>query len=152
MIAVCPGSGYGAPGSQRPTYSAPSKPQNSITIPLPFEKPDFGQILREKQNILSSVLNIKQLLLAPVLGLGQLVVDTKLSLVRPLLAPVIGIKRAGLGFLKGLIDQKIGLLDSLSATMSGGGGGGGYGAPTTGYGAPGRRAGLARRAWRTRRP
>ena len=88
------------------------------------------------------VVNIKKILLSPVLGIGRQIVDTKLSLILPLLAPIIGLKRTGLGFLRGLIDQKIALLDNISSSV-GGGGGGGYGAPPQSYGAP--------RGWRQRR-
>ena len=87
------------------------------------------------------VVNIKKILLSPVLGIGRQIVDTKLSLILPLLAPIIGLKRTGLGFLRGLIDQKIALLDNISSSV--GGGGGGYGAPPPSYGAP--------RGWRKRR-
>ena len=88
------------------------------------------------------VVNIKKILLSPVLGIGRQIVDTKLSLILPLLAPIIGLKRTGLGFLRGLIDQKIALLDNISSSV-GGGGGAGYGAPPQSYGAP--------RGWRQRR-
>ena len=139
---------YGGPArpSQRPTYGAQggAKKPKSITIPLPdIGLPDFGQILQEKQNILGSVVNIKKLLLSPILGIGQKVIDTKLNLIRPVLQPVLDIKKSGLGFLRGLIDQKIGLLDSFSSF--GGGGGGGYGAPSPGYGAPSGGYGAPRR-------
>ena len=83
----------------------------------------------------------QKILLSPVLGIGRQIVDTKLSLILPLLAPIIGLKRTGLGFLRGLIDQKIALLDNISSSV--GGGGGGYGAPPPSYGAP--------RGWRQRR-
>ena len=86
------------------------------------------------------VVNIKKILLSPVLGIGRQIVDTKLSLILPLLAPIIGLKRTGLGFLRGLIDQKISLLDNFSSI----GGSAGYGAPTSGYGV-GR--GRTRRGW-----
>ena len=116
-----------------------SKRPKSITIPLPDF--DFGQIIREKQNILGSIMNIKQILLSPVVGIGRQIVDTKLNLILPLLRPIIGLKRTGLEFLRGLIDQKISLLDNFSSV---GGSSGGYGAPTSGYGA-GR--GRKRRGW-----
>ena len=115
-----------------------SKRPKSITIPLPDF--DLGQIIREKQNILGSIMNIKQILLSPVVGIGRQIVDTKLNLVLPLLAPVIGLKRTGLQFLRGPIDQKISLLDNFSSV----GGSGGYGAPTAGYGS---RGGRKRRGW-----
>jgi len=133
---------YGAPsipsyngGGGQPSYNGVqgAKRPKSITIPLPDF--DVGQIIREKQNI-------KKILLSPVLGIGRQIVDTKLSLILPLLAPIIGLKRTGLGFLRGLIDQKIALLDNISSSV-GGGGGGGYGAPPPSYGAP--------RGWRKRR-
>ena len=139
---------YGAPsipsyngGGGQPSYNGGqgAKRPKSITIPLPDF--DVGQIIREKQNILGSVVNIKKILLSPVLGIGRQIVDTKLSLILPLLAPIIGLKRTGLGFLRGLIDQKIALLDNISSSV--GGGGGGYGAPPQSYGAP--------RGWRQRR-
>ena len=140
---------YGAPsipsyngGGGQPSYNGGqgAKRPKSITIPLPDF--DVGQIIREKQNILGSVVNIKKILLSPVLGIGRQIVDTKLSLILPLLAPIIGLKRTGLGFLRGLIDQKIALLDNISSSV-GGGGGAGYGAPPQSYGAP--------RGWRERR-
>jgi len=139
---------YGAPsipsyngGGGQPSYNGGqgAKRPKSITIPLPDF--DVGQIIREKQNIIGSVVNIKKILLSPVLGIGRQIVDTKLSLILPLLAPIIGLKRTGLGFLRGLIDQKIALLDNISSSV--GGGGGGYGAPPQSYGAP--------RGWRQRR-
>jgi len=141
---------YGAPsipsyngGGGQPSYNGGqgAKRPKSITIPLPDF--DVGQIIREKQNIINSVVNIKKILLSPVLGIGRQIVDTKLSLILPLLAPIIGLKRTGLGFLRGLIDQKIALLDNISSSVGGGGGGGGYGAPPQSYGAP--------RGWRQRR-
>ena len=86
-------------------------------------------------------MNIKQILLSPVVGIGRQIVDTKLNLLIPLLRPIIGLKRTGLEFLRGLIDQKISLLDNFSTV---GGSSGGYGAPTASYGA-GR--GRKRRGW-----
>ena len=126
---------YGGPGEGRPmmaSYNAQggqSKRPKSITIPLPDF--NFGQIIREKQNILGSIMNIKRILLSPVVGIGRKIVDTKLNLVLPLLRPIIGLKRTGLELLRGLIEQKISLLDNFSSV----GGSGGYGAPTPGYGA-----------------
>ena len=142
-IPVFSGSaaGYGAPGGMRGSYNAQqgqAKRPKSITIPLPDF--DFDQLIREKQNILGSIVNIKEILLSPVIGIGRQIVDTKLNLLLPLLAPVIGLKRTGLQFLRGLIDQKISLLDNFSSI----GGSAGYGAPTSGYGV-GR--GRTRRGW-----
>ena len=65
--------GLGAPsipsyngGGGQPSYNGGqggSKRPKSITIPLPDF--DVGQIIREKQNILGSVVNIKKILLSP---------------------------------------------------------------------------------------
>ena len=63
---------YGAPsipsyngGGGQPSYNGVqgAKRPKSITIPLPDF--DVGQIIREKQNILGSVVNIKKILLSP---------------------------------------------------------------------------------------
>ena len=63
---------YGAPsipsyngGGGQPSYNGGqgAKRPKSITIPLPDF--DVGQIIREKQNILGSVVNIKKILLSP---------------------------------------------------------------------------------------
>ena len=63
---------YGAPsipsyngGGGQPSYNGGqgAKRPKSITIPLPDF--DVGQIIREKQNIIGSVVNIKKILLSP---------------------------------------------------------------------------------------
>ena len=53
-------------GVAQPSYNGGqggSKRPKSITIPLPDF--DVGQIIREKQNIINSVVNIKKILLSP---------------------------------------------------------------------------------------
>ena len=52
-------------GGGRPSYNGGqgAKRPKSITIPLPDF--DVGQIIREKQNIIGSVVNIKKILLSP---------------------------------------------------------------------------------------
>merc|ERR1711936_406308 len=100
---------YGAPSGGKPVMASynnnsplqQSRLPKSITIPLPDF--DIGQIIREKENILGSIVNIKKILLSPVVGIGRQIVDTKLNLVLPLIQPVIGFKRTGLEFLRGLI-------------------------------------------------
>ena len=120
-----------------------SRPPKSITIPLPDF--DIGQIIREKENILGSIVNIKKILLSPVVGIGRQIVDAKLNLVLPLLQPVIGFKRTGLEFLRGLIDEKISLLDNFSSMV-----GANYGSPSGSYGSPSQGYGAGRA--RSRRP
>ena len=148
---------YGAPSGGQPVMASynnnsplqQSRPPKSITIPLPDF--DIGQIIREKENILGSIVNIKKILLSPVVGIGRQIVETKLNLVLPLLQPVIGFKRTGLEFLRGLIDEKISLLDNFSSMVgaSYGSPSGSYGSPSQGYGAG--RARSRRGGWLVRR-
>ena len=148
---------YGAPSGGQPVMASysnnsplqQSRPPKSITIPLPDF--DIGQIIREKENILGSIVNIKKILLSPVVGIGRQIVDAKLNLVLPLIQPVIGFKRTGLEFLRGLIDEKISLLDNFSSMVgaSYGSPSGSYGSPSQGYGAG--RARSRRGGWLVRR-
>merc|ERR1711936_1471656 len=148
---------YGAPSRGQPVMASynnnsplqQSRPPKSITIPLPDF--DIGQIIREKENILGSIVNIKKILLSPVVGIGRQIVDTKLNLVLPLIQPVIGFKRTGLEFLRGLIDEKISLLDNFSSMVgvNYGSPSGSYGSPSQGYGAG--RARSRRGGWLVRR-
>ena len=97
----------------------PYKPRYNNNSP---DLPDIGMVLK---NVFMAKKGLINKILAPVIAIKKRLFETKKNLISPLIRPVLSIKKKKLGLLRGLIDTKSSLLDSVGQMLGGSRGGGG---------------------------
>ena len=94
--------------SRRPTYMM------NMRRPLQTKHNNLPDFLGLIKGLFKKKKNILNQFLSPIFELKRSLFNSKKKLVTPLLKPIFQLKRRKLGFLRGLLDKKITLVDKLN--------------------------------------